>query len=126
MADADWTADGARVIGMFLNGDAIAGKDGTGNAIVDDSFLLYFNGGADDVELTLPPAEYAPEWDVAIDTAADGPEAAPLAAGAARTLAGSSALVLIEHANYDAEPEMSAAASVAAMIKIEDEETNGG
>jgi len=126
MADADWTADGARVIGMFLNGDAIAGKDGTGNAIVDDSFLLYFNGGADDVELTLPPAEYAPEWDVAIDTAADGPEAAPLAAGAARTLAGSSALVLIEHANSDAEPEMSAAASVAAMIKIEDEETNGG
>ena len=40
MEDADWTADGARVIGMYLNGDRIAGRDATGNRILDDHVLL--------------------------------------------------------------------------------------
>ncbi len=50
------TAHDARAIGMYLNGHGIAGKDATGNPIVDLHALLYFNGGPDDpVKITLPP-----------------------------------------------------------------------
>ena len=38
---SDW--EGAKAIGMYLNGDGIAGKDARGGAITDDHFLLYFN-----------------------------------------------------------------------------------
>ena len=33
----DWTAEGARVIGMYLNGHGIAGTDAVGNPITDDA-----------------------------------------------------------------------------------------
>jgi len=102
---------------MFLNGDAIAGRDGTGNRIVDDNFLLYFNGGPDEVELTLPPPEYAADWDIVIDTAADAAETEQLPCRGSRTLARRSVLVLMEHDHASVEPELSAAASVAAMSK---------
>jgi glycogen operon protein len=117
MDDADWTADGARAIGMYLNGQGIAGKDATGNPIVDEHALLYFNGGPDPVTLTLPPDEYADAWDVAIDTAADAPEAEPATAGTQRELAARSVLVLIQHTGTVPEASMSAAASVAVMAE---------
>ncbi|MCC6498080.1 MAG: glycogen debranching protein GlgX [Propionibacteriaceae bacterium] len=115
MVEGDWTAAGARVIGMYLNGDAIAGKDATGGDIIDDDFLIYFNGGPDEVELTIPPPEYTADWRVVIDTAADTPEDGPVAAGSRRTLCGRSVLVLTEHVDTPPEPDLSVAASVAAM-----------
>ncbi len=117
MVDSDWHADGARVLGMYLNGDAIAGKDAIGGKIMDEDFLLYFNGGPDDVQLTIPPEEYTKDWQVVIDTAADFQESGPVAAGSRRTLRGSSVLVLTEHVAEQPEPELSAAASVAAMTE---------
>ena len=38
-------ADVSRAIGMYLNGDGIAGLDARGQPIIDDHFLLYFNAG---------------------------------------------------------------------------------
>ena len=115
MEDADWTAEGARVIGMYLNGNGIAGVNATGEPIHDDHVLLYFNGGPDDVEITLPPREYAATWARVIDTAADAPADAPYPAGGRYCLAGRSVLVLIEHAEPEPQQELSAAASVAAQ-----------
>ena len=115
MEDGDWTAEGARVIGMYLNGHGIAGKDATGNPVIDDHALLYFNGGPDPVEVALPTGEYSEAWDVAIDTAASAPETTPLPAGSTRTLEGHSVVVLIQHTDVVSEPQMSAEASVAAM-----------
>ncbi len=47
MEEDDWagsdSGSGAQVIGMYLNGDGIAGKDARGEDIHDDHFLLYFN-----------------------------------------------------------------------------------
>ena len=40
--DDDWD-DGAKALGMYLNGDGIAGRDARGEQIIDDHFLLYFN-----------------------------------------------------------------------------------
>jgi glycogen operon protein len=117
MEDGDWNVPGARVIGMYLNGDGIAGKDAIGNRIVDDHALLYFNGGSDAVEVTLPSAEYADAWDVAIDTAADDSPTEPLQPGSSRMLEGHSVLVLMQHKAVNPATELSAAASVAVLTE---------
>ena len=71
---------GSQVIGMYLNGDGIAGKGSRGEAIHDDHFLLYFNADGP-VDLTLPPEEYAAAWDVAINTGGSADAAETLPAG---------------------------------------------
>jgi glycogen operon protein len=115
MADGDWTAEGAKAIGMYLNGHGIAGLDATGHMIEDDHFLLYFNAGADDVEVTLPPEEYSESWDVVIDTAAALIEEKPHSAGATLMLDGRSLLILREHTEPEGEPDHSVAASLVAL-----------
>ena len=117
MVDGDWNAPDARALGMYLNGQGIAGRDATGNRIIDEHALLYFNGGNDPVRITLPAKEYAAAWEVAVDTAADERETRPLKPRSRRQLAPHSVLVLIEHTGETAEPELSAAASVAVMAK---------
>jgi glycogen operon protein len=115
MQDGDWTAEGAKAIGMYLNGHGIAGLDATGHVIEDDHFLLYFNAGADDVEVTLPPDEYCQSWDVVIDTAAAVVEEKPRDAGTTLMLDGRSLLILREHTVPENEPDHSVAASLVAM-----------
>ena len=68
MDDGDW--EGGKAIGMYLNGDGIAGKDARGGTITDDHFLLYFNADGP-AQVTLPTEEYAAAWDVVIDTGGD-------------------------------------------------------
>ena len=118
MGDGDWSTHDARAIGMYLNGQGIVGRDATGNRIIDQHALVYFNGGPDPIEITLPPEEYSTLWEVAIDTAGDGVEPEPLAAGSTRTLAGRSVLVLMEHTGVTPEPRLSVAASVEAMTEM--------
>ena len=113
MEDGDWTADDARSIGMYLNGDGIPGVDAPRRADHRRPLPPLLQRPADDVPLTLPPEEYAAAWDVVIDTAGREPDG-PLAAGAATTLAGRSVLVLRAHAPVEEEPDSSVAASVAA------------
>ncbi|MCW2787556.1 MAG: isoamylase, partial [Marmoricola sp.] len=112
MEPADWDSDGTAV-GMYLNGNGIAGRDARGARIVDDHLLLYFNAG-DAVSVTLPGSEYADAWEVVLDTTgAASPE--PLTAGSVLDLAGRSILVLGEHRARPDAPDGSAAASVAAL-----------
>ncbi len=113
MEEADWDS-GSKAIGMYLNGDGIAGKDPRGGTITDDHFLLYFNADGP-AEVTLPPDEYAAAWDVVIDTGGDADEAATCLAGATFPLETRSLVVLREHAEAEAEPDHSVAASVAAL-----------
>ncbi len=118
MTDDDWSTHDARAIGMYLNGHGIAGKDATGNPIVDLHALLYFNGGPDPVKVVLPPEEYSAQWEVAIDTAGEGMEPSPLDACSTRILSGRSVLVLMEHTGASPEPRLSVAASVEAMTEL--------
>ena len=112
MADDNW--EGSKAIGMYLNGDGIAGKDARGGSITDDHFLLYFNadGPADAI---LPPAEYAAAWDVVIDTGGSADTATTLDAGATLPLTTHSLVVLREHAEPEQEPDHSVAASLASL-----------
>ena len=69
MEDAAWSGDQARMMQVFLNGDAIVEPDARGQRIVDDSFLVLFNGNYEKVSFTLPRVEYGKEWTVVFDTA---------------------------------------------------------
>jgi glycogen operon protein len=114
MEDSSWH-DGAKAIGMYLNGHGIPSLDRTGNPISDDHFLLYFNGGHDDVEVVIPPDEYAAAWDEVIDTAGAALADKPHQPGDRITLLAGSVLVLKEHAPSVADPDSSVAASLAAL-----------
>jgi glycogen operon protein len=109
MADDDWQA--GQALGMYLNGNGIAGADPRGERIVDDHFLLYFNAGPD-CDVVLPPEEYAAAWDVVIDTCGviDGDNPHP--ADGKLVLHERSTLVLREHAPAEDAPDGSVAASV--------------
>ncbi|WP_166389337.1 glycogen debranching protein GlgX [Nocardioides ochotonae] len=111
--DDQWD-DGAKALGMYLNGHGIAGRDERGQPIVDDHFVLYFNADGP-ATITLPPEEYAEAWDVVIDTGGDADASPPLAAGATYELDTCSVLVLREHREAETEPDVSVAASVAAQ-----------
>ena len=121
----DWSAPDARSIGMYLNGHGIQSPDSRGRHVEDDHFLLYFNAGADDVPLTLPPEEYAAAWDVVIDTAEVRRRKGPMRAGVRSKVAGRSVLVLREHSAPTAVPESSAAASVAAASAAHEQNGKG-
>jgi isoamylase len=69
MTDADWGADYAKSLAVYLNGDAISEPDPRGGKISDDSFLLLFNAHSNPLTFTLPDGGYAAGWEVVIDTA---------------------------------------------------------
>jgi isoamylase len=112
MEDDSW--EGAKAIGMYLNGDGIAGKDARGATITDDHFLLYFNADGP-ADVTLPQDEYAAAWDVVIDTGGSADAEQDLAAGSTFHLATHSLVVLREHAEAEAQPDHSVAASLASL-----------
>ncbi|MDO5080968.1 glycogen debranching protein GlgX [Buchananella hordeovulneris] len=71
MTDEQWHESYARAMMVFLNGRGILSPDTRGNRIIDDHILLLINAAAEDINFTLPDASYAPQWQVAINTAAD-------------------------------------------------------
>jgi isoamylase len=71
MTKRDWET--AHVVGMFLNGMEIAAPDEHGNRVVDDSFLVLFNGSLEDVEFRLPPGRFGRRWTCELRT--DDPDA---------------------------------------------------
>jgi isoamylase len=69
MEDDDWQAGFAKSLGLFLNGDAIAGRDTRGERVVDDSFYLLFNGHHERLDFKLPAADWGARWAEAVNTA---------------------------------------------------------
>ncbi|MCW2134193.1 glycogen debranching protein GlgX [Arthrobacter sp. VKM Ac-2550] len=68
MAPSDWTRGTDLSLGMYLNGSGIRCSDLTGSMMTDADFLLYFNAGAEARKFTLPPAQYAPGWELVLDS----------------------------------------------------------
>jgi glycogen operon protein len=77
MAEDDWRAGPGNVLGVFLNGDAIAGVDARGGPVVDDSFFVAFNALAAPQSFRLPPPAWGQRWRRVLDTTRSLPEAAP-------------------------------------------------
>jgi isoamylase len=77
MTKDDWDQPDGTVLGMFLNGQAIAAADHEGNRVVDDSFVLLFNAHHEDVDFTLPPGRFGATWTCELrtdDVTCDGTE----------------------------------------------------
>jgi glycogen operon protein len=68
MTEEDWDSGFGRSIGVYLNGQGIAERDSRGQAVADDSFLMYFNAHDDKIDFHLPEARYAGAWVVEVDT----------------------------------------------------------
>ncbi|GAB3582480.1 glycogen debranching protein GlgX [Amycolatopsis endophytica] len=85
MKEQNWDDGFGKAIVAFLNGEGINDLDPRGIKVVDDSFLMAFNAHYEDIELTLPNADYGEGWAVVVDTetgtVADEPGEAIPAAG---------------------------------------------
>ena len=86
MTQEQWNDDFAKTIGVFLNGEEIPSPGPRGERIVDDSFLLLFNGHSEMMEFKIPEASefgraqrrsdedaeatggWGEAWEVVIDT----------------------------------------------------------
>lgn len=123
MQPEDWDSGFGRSVGVFLNGDGIRAKDTRGRRITDVNFLLYFNAHDDMVNFTLPADEYAPAWDIIIDTAGHNADTEPVKAGAVLPVDAKSLVVLRAHSVPDVEPDHSVAASLAALSQTATSET---
>jgi isoamylase len=96
MTEQNWEDDFGKSIVVFLNGEGIPDLDSRGMRVVDNSFLMAFNGHHEDIEVTLPDLEYGPEWMVVVDTATGqvGNGEKPITAGGQLTLTARSLAVL--------------------------------
>jgi isoamylase len=87
----DWNNPDNHSLGMLLIGDAIDEVDEHGDAIFDDTMLVIFNAGPQDVSFTLPPgaAEGEGKWGLIFDTqsAVVKPGTSPLSPGESYRLA---------------------------------------
>ena len=68
MTADEWASEDFGAIGMFLNGDQISEPGTRGEPIVDDSFLVLFNG-PDAVRFRLPDRRWAKTFELVLDTA---------------------------------------------------------
>ncbi|MGL5864359.1 MAG: glycogen debranching protein GlgX [Dermatophilaceae bacterium] len=69
MEDRDWADGEARMMTVFLNGQAIPTPDAHGRQVIDDDFLVLFNAEREDHAFRLPGLNYGDRWVVEIDTA---------------------------------------------------------
>jgi isoamylase len=95
MTPADWDSGFGKSIAVFLNGHAIPEPDGRGFPVVDDSFLLCFNGHDADLDFVLPQGNYGAEWISCLDSAdPQGNTDVVMRAGEKITLEGRSVVIL--------------------------------
>ncbi|MEM7339091.1 MAG: glycogen debranching protein GlgX [Actinomycetota bacterium] len=74
-AHDDWAVGYARAVAVFLNGQAIAAQGPKLEPVLDNDFLVLFNGGSDAIGFTVPAVLAANRWTPVLDTA--GERAAP-------------------------------------------------
>jgi isoamylase len=95
MADDDWRDEHAKALAVFLNGEAIDDVDGNEQQIVDESFLLLFNGHHEPHAFTLPASAFGAAWRVILQTsAAQGDDQCEAAAGSMFSVAARTVIVL--------------------------------
>jgi isoamylase len=95
MTPEDWGSAFGRSITVFLNGEAIPEPDARGFPVVDDSFLLCFNGHDEELDFVVPEGNYGKQWAACLDTADPvGATSLVVATGEKISLAGRSVIVL--------------------------------
>jgi isoamylase len=75
MTRRDWERPDGHVVGVFLNGREITSPGEHGERVEDDSFLVLFNAGAEDVTFRLPSRRFGLVWQLELSTAEPGQSA---------------------------------------------------
>jgi glycogen operon protein len=70
LSKADWNDAERRVLGVFLNGDAMPHVDEDGTPIEGGSFLVIVNGSHADAEVRVPARRFGRSWALELSTAA--------------------------------------------------------
>jgi isoamylase len=94
MDEQAWDNNRASGMTVFLNGAAIREPDARGNPVLDDSFLVLFNGSPDPLPFVLPDDSYGESWTAEIDTAASVVDTTTHQPGSTMTVQGRSVVVL--------------------------------
>jgi glycogen operon protein len=95
MTMEDWDSGFGRSIAVFLNGEAIPEPDARGFRVVDDSFLMFFNGHDANLDFVVPQGNYGNRWEACVYTADEaGDSDLTVRAGDKITLEGRSVIVL--------------------------------
>ncbi|KAB1656883.1 glycogen debranching protein GlgX [Pseudoclavibacter chungangensis] len=115
MRTSDWNSEYVRSMGVFLNGNAIAGRGDRGEKIVDVDFIIYFNASDTTVPTTVPSLGLDHPWEIVIDTSGEHSGEGPFEAGGTFPLEPRSLVVMRAYAETPAEPDHSVAASVASL-----------
>jgi isoamylase len=74
MTQRNWR-EGGTTLGVFLNGAEIPTQSAQGAPVIDDSFLVLFNAGAEPVVYTLPAVAYGRRWTHELSTSEPTAEA---------------------------------------------------
>jgi glycogen operon protein len=102
MGEEHWSADDAKAMTVFLNGEAMVEPDARGERIVGDSFLLIFNAHHEDVAFTIPDVEYAESWEVALNTASPALDIGPTVKAGSELPAAARSVVVLRRVDPDA------------------------
>ncbi len=94
MTADDWHDAGMTAVGMFVSGAPLRSPGPRGEQQVDDSFMMWFNSGAEPVTLTLPENDWVQQGEVALTTDSAFDQGSPVKAGDTLTLGPRSVLVL--------------------------------
>ena len=98
MTAADWSDEGARAIGLYLDGSDDPDRAADGTPLLDDDFLVFVNAWWEPLDFILPVTRGQASWRIDVDTydpAAPGSStAAPQGAGDHVTVGPRSIVVL--------------------------------
>ena len=98
MTAADWSDEGARAIGLYLDGSDDPDRAADGTPLLDDDFLVFVNAWWEPLDFILPVTREQASWRIDVDTydpAAPGSStAAPQGAGDHVTVGPRSIVVL--------------------------------
>ena len=98
MTAADWSDEGARAIGLYLDGSDDPDRAADGTPLLDDDFLVFVNAWWEPLEFVLPVTREQASWRIDVDTydatAPGGSVVAPQGDGAHVTVGPRSVVVL--------------------------------
>jgi glycogen operon protein len=80
MSDHEWEREHARCLAVYLAGAGLQEVDRRGRPVRDEDFLMLFNADHEEEAFVLPALD-GETWRRVLDTARDGTDAAPVAAG---------------------------------------------
>jgi glycogen operon protein len=68
MTSADWSDEGARAIGLYLDGSDDPDRAADGTPLLDDDFLVFVNAWWEPLDFVLPVTREQASWRIDVDT----------------------------------------------------------